>query len=269
MPSSPRRVALTGSVLLIAAFLSGPLVAPGVAQDDQPEWADDVFDRLERAVEGYNAGLGPERRGVLERWLLAEARVNLYVEGPDGGEVVASFRTDDSLRITHLQRGRLGNPTLRVRASRAAVERVAGADDPARAVDNEILNGRIRIKRVFRLLPGVVIAVGVREAGLATGGVLLATAAVAKLGVKGLLSALWAGVQKLLSGVLAAGRTLWESLGSIATMLTVLDQLGLLERLKATAGEVYERLRAVVLGVRSRVRGTSPPATDGDDGRDT
>lgn len=261
-------VAVAGTTLLVAVLFSGLFSGTALAQDDQPAWADDLFERMERAAEAYNAGVGPDERGVLEQWLLSDARVNLYVEGPDGSEAAVSFRTDDRLRVTRLQRGRHEHPTLRVRTSKAAMERIADADDPSTAIDREVWAGRVRIKRIYEPLPGVLIAIGVGEVVLGVGGVVLAAAAVAKFGVQGILSVLWGGVQRLFSGLVSAGRTLWESLSGVAALLTVLDQLGLLERMKEGVGGVYERMRTVVVGAGALFRRQGATDTGDDDGQD-
>jgi len=156
---------------------------------------------------------------------------------------------------------------LRVRTSKAAIERIADADDPSTAIDREGWAGRVRIKCIYEPLPGVVLAVGVGEVIVGAGGVLLAVAAVAKFGVQGILSALWGGLQQLLSGLVSAGRTLRESLGSIATLLTVLDQLGLLKRVKEAVGRAYERIRTAVLGVGAWLQSGGTDTGD-DDERD-
>lgn len=252
-------LALAGRILLVVVLLSGLFAGSGVAQGDQPEWADGLLGRIETAAERYNAGETADQ-GVLERLLLSEATVNVHVEGPDDSAAVVSFRTDERLRIIQLRSGGYDDPTLRVRTSKDVVERVAGADDIPAAIEREVWNGRIRIERLYELLPGVVLAVGTEEVIIGSGSVVLAAGAAAKFGVKGAVYGLWGWLRAAAARLVAMGRTVVESMGGVASALTVLEQLGLLDRTRAVLRRGWERLRTAVAGVLGR----SPPES-GDD----
>lgn len=237
-------------VLVVALVVGG-----GAAQSEgtpSPEWADETFERLSDAVEAYNARDGDP--GFLEGWLLSNARINLYVSDDDGARAVYSLRLDDEARVTELRRGPLEDPTLRVMTRKRIVDDLGTADDVETAVARDIRSGRIRVERVFELLPGLRIAVGVEEVLVGIGGVVAGSIAVAKVGLDATLSFL----RDLIRGLVRALRTLWTSfrgigLGGVATLLTILEKLGLLEPLRRLVERVRKAIRRAfeaVLGPR-------------------
>jgi hypothetical protein len=257
----PRRTSASG-VLVVLVVLGALVVglSGGVAaQSDEsssPEWADETFERLGDAVEEYNARGGDP--GVIEGWLLRNARVNLHVSDDEGARAVYSLRLDDEARVTALERGRFEDPTLRVTTTKRTVDGIDTSDDVEAEVRRGVQSGRIRVERVFELLPGLRIGVGVEEVLVGVGGVLAASVAVAKVGLDTTLSFLRGLIRRLV--VLL--RDLWASfrgigLGGLATLLTVLEKLGLLEPLQRLVGRVRRAIRNAfdaVLGPRE------PPA---------
>jgi hypothetical protein len=256
-----RRTTASG-VLAVIVVLGALVVVPsgGVAAQSEgsssPEWADETFERLEDAVESYNARGGDP--GVLEGWFLRNARINLYVRDDDGVRAVYSLRLDDEARVTALERGRLEDPTLRVTTTKRTVDGIDAADDVEAEVGRSIRSGRIRVERVFELLPGLRISVGVEEVLVGVGGVVAGSIAVAKVGLDTTLSFLRGLIQRLL-GLL---RGLWTSLrgiglGGVATLLTILEKLGLLEPLR----RLVQRVRKAIRGAFDAVVGPrEPPA---------
>ena len=250
-------------VLVVLVVLGALVVVPSggaAAQSDEsssPAWADETFERLEEAAEAYNARDGDP--GVLEGWLLRGARINLHVRDEEGARAVYSIRLDEAARVTDVERGRLEDPTIRVATTRRTVEDVQTAGDVEAAVGRSIRTGRIRVERVFELLPGVRVSVGVEEVLVGVGGVVAGSVAVAKLGLDTTLSFLRGLIRRLL-GLL---RGLWASvrgmgLAGIATLLTILEKLGLLEPLR----RLVERVRKAIRGAFDAVLGPREPPTN-------
>jgi hypothetical protein len=145
-----------------------------------------------------------------------------------------------------------------VTTTKRTVDGIDTSDDVEAEVRRGVQSGRIRVERVFELLPGLRIGVGVEEVLVGVGGVLAASVAVAKVGLDTTLSFLRGLIRRLV--VLL--RDLWASfrgigLGGLATLLTVLEKLGLLEPLQRLVGRVRRAIRNAfdaVLGPRE------PPA---------
>ncbi len=256
-----RRITASGVLAVIVVFGAFVVALSGgvAAQSDEPsspEWADETFERLEEAVAEYNARGGDP--GVLEGWLLRNARVNLHVSDDEGGRAVYSLRFDDEARVTAIERGRLEDPTLRVATTKRTVDGIDTSDDVEAAVRRSVQSGRIRVERVFELLPGLRIGVGVEEVLIGAGGVVAGSIAVAKVGLDTMLSFLRGLIRRLI-GLL---RGLWRSLrgiglGGVATLLSILDMLGLLAPLR----RLIERVRETIAGAFDAVLGSrEPPA---------
>lgn len=226
------------AVVLAAALLAGG----GAAQAEDPAWADDLLAELEGAAEAYNARDDRDEGGLLERWLLRNARVNLYVTGPDGATAAYSFRVDERFRVTDLRRGARPEPTLRVTTSRETVAALVAARDTPAAVHRNVRNGRIRVQRVVGLL-GLWIAVGVPEVALGAGGMTALALAGTRFGSGSLLSTTRSGIRGAIAALGRAVRSLWRALGQIAAGLTILDQLGLLDRLRERVARWWSAIR--------------------------
>lgn len=262
MSGSTNRKAIP--VVFVVLLTVGLLAGVGSAQTDRPEWSDDLYVSLQDAVEGYNSRVESDETGFLEQWLLRNARVNLYVTGPDGSEAVFSFRTDDRLRMSQLRHGKYTEPTLRVQTSRAAINRITAAEDKRAAISSEFWTGAIRVKRIYPIVPGLLIAVGVREAvGVATvGGLLLAGAS--KFGISGLLSYIRGTIRVVLAKLSGLIRALWQNVASIVSLITLLEKFELLSWLREKIRNSLDWLRTKATGVLSRP-GRSPSEPEGTD----
>lgn len=241
-------------------ILAAALVATaGTAQTDRPEWETDLFEKIERAADEYNTRGGFSESSSVERWLLRSARINLHVRE---GESTAtySFRIDERLRVTEFRRGGRDDSSFRVRTTRETVERIVAADNKDAAIHRGIRTGRIRVERVVRPL-GVEIAVGVEEVGIGLVGLGLLVFGVTKFGIGGVVSLLTDALQRVVHFVLRAARTIWENLAGIATGLTILEQLGLLDRLKRAIAKLSAAIRRTIARMRNWVWG-SPPETE-------
>jgi hypothetical protein len=248
------------TLVLLVVLVVALAVGGGAAQSDgtpPPEWADETFERLSDAVEAYNARDGDP--GFLEEWLLRDARINLYVSDDDGARAVYSLRLDDDARVTELRRGPIDDPTLRVTTGKRVVDDLGTEADVETAVARGIRSGRIRVERVFELLPGQRFAIGAEEVLVGIGGVVAGSIVVAKVGLDTTLSFL----RNLIRGLIRLLRGLWTSLrgiglGGVATLLTILEKLGLLESLR----RLVERIRRAIRRAFEAVLGPRKPPSD-------
>lgn len=137
-----RTLALVAASLLVTAGAVGPVAA----QSDpvRPAWSGEVFDTLQTGFALYNDNsdsldLGP-LAGQLEN-----KRVNLYVR--DGDETaVYSFRMTGAGKVVDLREASHPDASLRMETERATIERVATADNPARALADAIANDEVTIR---------------------------------------------------------------------------------------------------------------------------
>lgn len=240
-------------VLLVVVIAVGALAAVGAAQGDDPAWATDVYEQLDRAASAYNADVEGGDFGTLERWLVRDARVNLYVEGPDGAVAAYTFRTDDRLRVHELRRGTADDPTLVVRTSRAIIDRVAAAPDKPAFVGRQVRHGEIRVHRVVTV-GGLRFPVGVEHVIAGAAGVAVLTIAATKFSVDTLLSSLVATAKGVLEWLAGAAASIWQHVGGIATGLTILDQLGLMDDLRRAVDWVLVGVRRTVASVVTTLR---------------
>lgn len=238
-------------VLAVLAF--APVLGGGTTQTNgaPPTWSDEVFEHVESTVEAYNARDGDP--GLLESWVLGNARVNLHVSDDGGARAVYSLRLDADSRVTDLERGPLEDPTLRVETTRATVDQIATTADPGAEVIRGVRDGRIRVERVFAPAPGLALAIGVEDVAIGVGSVVVVSLAVAKVGFDTTLSFLRRLVRRLIGVVRGA----WQSLkgiglGGIATLLTILDMLGLLDPLRRFIEWVRKAIRRALDALRPR-----------------
>jgi hypothetical protein len=248
-----------GLFVLLAVVL---VATTGAAQADPPAWEDTLFEDMERAADEFNARGGFHESGTLEAWLLRSARINLYVHGDDS-TVTYSFRIDERLHVTSLQRGEGSDPTYRVQTSRQTVEEIIAAENKDAAIRSGIQTGTIRVQRVVHLF-GFEIAVGIAEVGIALAGIVVGVFAVAKFGLGGLFSLLVRALQQAIQFLQGAAQTLWQSLPGIATGLTILEQLGLLDRLKRAIDRLWNAIARKVAAIRDWA-GRSSSTTEEDE----
>ena len=250
---------------VLAAVVVGGVSGAVAAQTAGPAWAGPMFEEIGDAAAEHNAEARTGGTGLFEGWLVRDSRVNLVVDGPDGSRVVYSFTVDQRFRIHDLERGRIAEPTLRVTTDRSTLRDVLAAGDRATAVRQAVRDGRISVKRIYHPLPGVDVTLGAQEAVVGAGGLVLVTLTLAKVGLDSLVAVVIGVIQQIIGAVLGAVRTVWRSLTGIATVLTILEQLELLDRVKAVVHAAWARIRAAVVGTADRTRGTT---AEDDPGRD-
>ncbi|MFB6295619.1 MAG: hypothetical protein ABEH66_02105 [Halobacteriales archaeon] len=263
MDTTPGRNTIQLACIVLAV---GLLAGSGAAQTDQPEWSDDILHRMESAAADYNSNIGTNEVGFLERYLLRNARVNLYVSDKSGSEAVFSFRTDEQLRVTDLRRAKHQNPTLQVRTSKEVVEEVSNADNKLKAVKRKIWTREIRVKRVYGIF-GLVIAVGVTEI-VGTAAIGAVALAAGKFGPSSALSSARSAVGRAVHRLVSAGGSVWQNLGKIAAAVTLLDQLDLLDQLQQTVSDTWDGIRTKVAGILTRLSGESPEAKQDNENRE-
>lgn len=236
---------------LFAVLIIVPLVGGGVAGSEQaasPEWSDELFSDIERMAAEYNAQTDDDV-GFLERWLLGDERINLHVRDADGTRAVYALRLDEQRQVTEVRQGRFETPTVRIRTKKRVIEEISADDNTETAVKQAIRSDRIRLERVFYLLPGMVIFIGARDV-IFGGGVAVAYFAVTKFfGIKPVFSVLATIKEKLL--VLL--RYLWEGLSGIATVLSILDYLDKLDRVKQRISQQWAKARKRMKDILDRI----------------
>ncbi|MFC7044082.1 hypothetical protein ACFQH6_00435 [Halobacteriaceae archaeon GCM10025711] len=269
-------------VLLALVVLTGS--AP--SQADDPAWAEGVFDDLQTMVAAYNANVDDPDVGTVERGLqrqIRDERVNLRVTAADGTEATFSFRTDDQGHIVGLSRNEDDDAAVLVTASRATIENVAAADDPADAFVQAVSDGDVVIEgrtmkwtvvEVFQAVatadPAVVAAAVVGTSLLAVaaakfgteGGVVVAGKSVAVArGVPGKAAELARDAVSLGRSVVEGMGELTESVNTFDSFLNLLDRLGLLtplavfwKKVRRGMAAVRDRVRRRLAAVRSRLR---------------
>lgn len=249
------------AVLVLALAAVGGVVQPvesaQLAESAQPEWSDDLFDRLENAASEYNARGGSDA-GFVERSLLRNARINLYVSDDAGAQEVYSLRLDDELHVTQLQRGPLDDPTLRVETTKATVDQIATTEDSEAAVVRAVRNRQIRVERVLHLFAGVRLRIGIGDVLVGVGSVAVLSLAGAKFGTGPILSFL----HDVARGVFTALQRVWNylsgiGLGGIATILTILEKIDLLEPLKKLVRRLRKAIREAVAAISKPLGGSS------------
>lgn len=241
------------AVLVVALSVSGGVA--GSEQGASPGWSDELFDDIEELVGEYNAQ-ADDGVGLLEGWFFRDERINLHVRDAEGAHTVYALRLDGNRHVTEIRQERFEKPTVRMRTTKRGVEQILSGDDTETAVRQAVRSGRIRLERVFYLFPGIAIFIGGTDVVIG-GGVGVASLAVTKLiGTKPVFSAL-ATIKETL---LAALRSLWEGLGGIATLLTVLEKLDVLEKVQQHISHLWTTASERTRDILNRV--LSPGETD-------
>ncbi|ESS02501.1 MAG: hypothetical protein A07HR67_02834 [uncultured archaeon A07HR67] len=204
------------AVIAILFLLSGGVAAS--EHSASPEWSDQVFDDVEEIVAEYNAQADDEV-GLLEGWVLGNDRINLHVRDAEGARAVYSLRLDEQQQVTAVSDEPFENPTVRLRTTKRVVEGIPAGDRTETAIKQAIWNDRIRLERVLYLTPGTAIFIGGRDLIIGGGIMAVSLTVLNFVGIKSVSSVL-ATIKKT---VLAALGSLWEGLGGIATLLTVLE----------------------------------------------
>ncbi|MBX0287347.1 hypothetical protein [Haloarcula salinisoli] len=236
--------------LIVTAAL---VVATGgaLAVQGGPAWAEEFQGDLERGAAAHNAWADSEDPQFVGDRFVRNERVSLTVSGADGGEAVYGVWTDDEMRITDVSRGPPQDETMRVFASKPALEEVLRAENPATAFGEAVASGDVRVERM--------VGVGGHELAVGPIGALLGLAGLGLgaglLGVVG-LGTLLAGPGHLVSrgaGVLrAAVRRILDGLRWLAKVLGKLFLI--VELLQLLGYEVRDRMKAAIRRVRLRVQ---------------
>jgi hypothetical protein len=135
-------------VVLVALTVIGAGSLPAVAQSTQPGWADDLYQRTQGMVSTYNEQVTEDDLGFAAGQLTGE-RINLLITDETSGETATfSFRMDDQLRITQLAQGPREDATLRMTTTRATVDQIINAEQPAQVFRSAVRRGDITIRGV-------------------------------------------------------------------------------------------------------------------------
>ena len=126
----------------------GAISAVATAQTDQPEWAVETFDRMEKWVPTYN------ERATIDDFeaaagQLTNERANLIVTDANGETATASFSTNENMKVQEFSMGTRDDATIRMTADRQTLTRIAESPTPANAFVNALTRtGDIRISGV-------------------------------------------------------------------------------------------------------------------------
>jgi hypothetical protein len=242
-------------LLALLMLLAGLVVVTGTvvsgAQGGDPPWAGDLHDEMEREAQRHNAWVEREDPEFVGDRVAENERGTITVRGEAGGEAVYSFRTDEEMRVTDIGRGPARDETVRIFASKPALEDVLRSQNPAAAFGDAVAAGDVRVERVVGAA-GHELALGLAEGALGVLGLGASAALIGALGVgtavslPGLLfsrglSALQATVQRLLDGL----KTVLKLLAHLVAAVEALQLLGF---------EAREKIRAKATGVRARLR---------------
>lgn len=147
-------------VALVVVLVVGPVAgavgpSPGVAvqeepgpEQDQPPWAEGLFRALQNATAAYNDRVDEVDTYGLSRNQLRNERVNLHVTDGNGSTANFTFRLGEEANVTSLEPGSHPDPTVRIRATRDAAERVAATDDELRVLGEALRADEVRVEGV-------------------------------------------------------------------------------------------------------------------------
>jgi len=146
-----------GVALLVAVALvggAGSVAAQSSGQSaDQPAWADDLFDDMERMQPQYNSNIGETDMSFAERQVYDRIRgntVNVYIVETD---VVFSFRMTGDGTITELEQSRNDDADLKMLMTRETAQSLADSDNPVPGFVQGVRNG----ERTDGTVEGIVI----------------------------------------------------------------------------------------------------------------
>jgi len=218
---------------LLILLLSGSIAVVGSGQATQPEWEDALFNDMKDAAGEYNSQADSGKVWAHERWLIQDAKINLYVRS-DTSTAVYSFRIDEQMRITDLRQTKYDNPTYQVITSKETADEIIAADNTHAAIRGNIRTRQIRVQRVLHLL-GIAVAIGIKEGVVGLGGIALSTFALTKINLLRIL-------RRAIQSIWNALQWLWQSLGRIATLLSILEIFGALQPLKQKITRLYKKI---------------------------
>ena len=242
---------MRGAIGLGAILVLGLAVSGAVAQTGDPAWADEVHADLEDGAATHNAWVERTDPSFPGDRLLRDERVTMTVRGDDGSEAVYSFRTDDEMRVSDVERGPATSATVRVFASKPALKRALRAENPVGAFGEAVASGDVRVERVVGVF-GRELTLGPADGLL---GLLGFAAGAALVGLVGLgtvlslpvvlLSRGAAGIRAALRRVLGALDAVVGFLAEVITAVSALELLGY---------DVRARIRAAAVGLRAKLR---------------
>ena len=242
---------LLALLVLFAVLLVGAGGALAGVQSGDPAWADEVHADLERGAATHNAWVEREAPSFAGDQVVRNERATVTVRGEDGGEAVYSLRTDEELRVTDVDRGPARDETMRVFASKPALEDVLRSENPAATFGDAVAAGDVRVERVVGV-GGHELALGPTEGAL---GVLGFGASAALVGLLGVGTAISLPGLLLSRGLSALRATVRRLLDGLKTLLKLLAHLvAAVEALQLLGFEVREKIRAKAKGVRARLR---------------
>lgn len=141
---TPSKLSSFARIVFCSTLFLSVATAPVVAQSDQPDWAADMFDRMEPMVETYNENINADDAGIAGDQLKNE-KVNLIVTDANGTTAEASFRLDGRLRMQELSEGTRDDATMKMSTDRETIERIIDANDPSSAFQTAITDDDISI----------------------------------------------------------------------------------------------------------------------------
>lgn len=134
--------------LLVVTLVSSAIAHPAMAQSDQPDWADDLYEDAQSMVGTYNEQVTEADLGRAAGQLKGE-RINLVITDQSSGETATfSFRMDEQLRITELDDAPREDATLRMTTDRQTVDRINSAEQPGQEFRDAVRNRDIEITGV-------------------------------------------------------------------------------------------------------------------------
>lgn len=135
-------------LFLALVVLSSALAGPAAAQSDA-EWEAELLDLFEKHSETFNENIDDVDLGPAEK-RLAGKTVQAVVTNEDE-RMVFTFTMDENNHITDLEAGGADDPDLRMVTSKATIERVLNAENPAQEFRDAYAGDDIRIKAGYGL----------------------------------------------------------------------------------------------------------------------
>lgn len=132
-------------VALVVVVAAGSIVSgAALAQSDQPDWANELYEEMGPMVDRYNENVDADDAGVAGDQLKDE-NVNLVVSDANGTDASVSFHMNDQLQIEELSQGTRDDATMRMSTDRATMDTIIASDTPSSAFQSAITSGDISI----------------------------------------------------------------------------------------------------------------------------
>lgn len=245
-------IATAAAVLLVAT-------GSGVAQGGDPPWAGEVHAELERGAQTHNEWVTSEDPEFAGDRLAENEQAEVTVRDEAGAEAVYTVETDQEMRVTDVARGPTDDETMRVFASKPALEQALQSETPAAAVGDAIATGDIRVERVVGVA-GHELAVGAMEGAVGLLGVGAGAALVGLLGAGTVLSLPGLLFSRGVPGLRATAKRLLNGLKTVLKLLAHL--IAAVEALQLLGFEARERIRTRARAGRARARAAGASVRD-------